>query len=792
MVMGNYIKAYGVKKHNLKNIDICIPKGKLTAITGVSGSGKSSFAFDGLYEEGKRKYLSITESQFSLETSNDFERIEGLSPTIGVEQRIIRQSNPLSTVGTKTRLINALASLFSVSGVIDPEYDDGKPLSIDMFQKNSPNGMCLHCLGTGEKKVFDEAKIFEDSNAKLSTLLFGFLDRGRSQKKYRAFLEQNGLFPSQTLGELTDEQLQKLKYGDRKDIFPGIMPLIMNASKYNLISSRQIEIITEEYGKKIICPRCLGVGLNQIASHTKLQDRTFAEVSNMSLSELDNFLLNAEDNKNRKIVNAIRLRIQYLVMLGLGHLSMSRPIPTLSGGELQRLCISAFIMSDFDSLTFIFDEPSIGLHEREKEKLIEVLKNIVSAGNTVIVVEHDKSIISIADYIVEIGPGAGNEGGELIFQGEYKEFLNCENSVIAKYLKDRNYFIENYKCQTKNAPALHCDKRLRISGAKIHNLKNMSLSIPLYKMVGFAGVSGSGKSSLIAHTLVPKLKMLIRNRVIQNEDDGFYDYPRELDDVEIFGTEYINKCYVINQQPIGRAKTSNIATYTGVFDVIRKLFAETEDAKDFGFDMSFFSLNAEGGCPTCKGQGFLVYNVGFGDINMICDRCHGTGYIEEVLEVKYHNKNIAEVLEMTVKEACGFFKDVPKIYQIVCLLDKVGMGYIKLGQKTTTISGGEAQRIKLAKELGKSRNKDNIYILDEPTVGLSLKDSEHLIYLLREICNAGNTVIVTEHDIDVLSCCDYLFELGPKGGDEGGYLIAEGTPKSLKENSNSIIGGYLK
>ena len=790
--MGNYIKAYGVKKHNLKNIDICIPKGKLTAITGVSGSGKSSFAFDVLYEEGKRKYLSITESQFSLETSNDFERIEGLSPTIGVEQRIIRQSNPLSTVGTKTRLTNALASLFSVSGVTDPEYADGKPLSVDMFQKNSPNGMCLHCLGTGEKKVFDEEKIFEDRNAKLNALLFGFLDRGKSQKKYRTFLEQNGLSPSQTLGELTDEQLQKLKYGDRKENFPGIMPLIMNASKYNLISQRQIEIITDEYGKKIICPRCNGVGLNQIASHTRLQDRTFAEVSNMSLTELEKFLLCVEDDKNKKIVNAIRLRIQYLVMLGLGHLSMSRPIPTLSGGELQRLCISAFIMSDFDSLTFIFDEPSIGLHEREKEKLIEVLKNIVSAGNTVIVVEHDQSIISIADYIVEIGPGAGTEGGELIFQGEYKDFLNCKNSVVAKYLKDINYFIENYKHQTKNAPALHHEEKLSISGAKIHNLKNVSLSIPLYKLVGIAGVSGSGKSSLIAHTLVPKLKMLIRNRVVQNEDEDIYDYPRELDDVEIHGTEYINKCYVINQQPIGRTKTSNIATYTGVFDVIRKLFAETEDAKDFGFDMSFFSLNAQGGCPTCGGQGFLVYNVGFGNINMICDQCNGTGYIEEVLDVNYHNKNIAEVLEMTVKEACGFFKDVPKIYQILYLLDKVGMGYIKLGQKTTTISGGEAQRIKLAKELGKSRNKDNIYILDEPTVGLSLKDSEHLIYLLREICNAGNTVIITEHDIDVLSCCDYIFELGPKGGNEGGYLIAEGTPKSLKENSNSIIGGYLK
>lgn len=790
--MQKYIKAYGVKKHNLKNVNVCIPKGMLTVITGVSGSGKSSFAFDVLYEEGKRKYLSITESQFSIEASNDFEHIDGLSPTIGVEQRIIRQKNPRSTVGTKTRLANALASLFSVSGVIDPEYDDGKSLTVDMFQKNSPNGMCLQCLGTGEKKVFDEEKIFGNRSVKLNSLLLGFMDRGKVKNKYEDFLEQNNLSPLQTIDELTEEQLQTLKYGNRKDGFPGVMPLIMNASKWKLLSQRQVELITEEYGKKIICPRCQGVGLNQIASHTRLYNRTFSEVNDMSLVDLEKFLCTIEDEKNKKIVNAIRVRIQYLIMLGLGHLSLARPIPTLSGGELQRLCISAFIMSDFDSLTFIFDEPSVGLHEREKEKLIQVLQEIVAAGNTVIVVEHDERIISIADYIVEIGPGAGAEGGKLIFQGNYNDFLNCKDSIIAKYLKESNYFIENYKHHMDTAPILHSDNKLCIRGANINNLKNLSLSIPLYRIVGFAGVSGSGKSSLVAHTIVPKLKQILRNRVIQGENEELYDYPIELDQVSIDGVEYINKCYVINQQPIGRAKTSNIATYTGVFDVIRKLYAETEEAKEFGFDMSFFSLNAEGGCSVCDGQGYLTYNVGFGDVSMPCEQCHGTGYIAEVLEVKYRNKSINEVLDMTVKEASSFFKHIPKIYRILCLLNQVGMGYIRLGQKTTTISGGEAQRIKLAKELGKSENKDNIYILDEPTVGLSVKDSEHLMYLLREICNAGNTVVITEHDIDILSCCDYLFELGPNGGSEGGYLIAQGTCESLKENEDSIIGGYLK
>jgi excinuclease ABC A subunit len=512
----------------------------------------------------------------------------------------------------------------------------------------------------------------------------------------------------------------------------------------------------------------------------------------MCLYDLVNFLSLLLNDNNKKIIQAINIGINYLIMLGLGHLSLSRKIPTLSGGELQRLCISAFIMSDFDSLTFIFDEPSIGMHECEKEKLIKILQKIVDDGNTVIAVEHDEKIISTADYVVEIGPGAGIDGGKLIFQGSYNNFLDCNTSEIALYLKESDYFVNEYKKHIDMETVSNLDFNLRIEGANINNLKNFSVTIPLYKLVGFAGVSGSGKSSLVAQTIVPKLKQIIKSRVIQNEDDVLYDYPMELDNVSISGAEYINKCYVICQQPIGRSKTSNIATYTGVFDIIRKLYAETEIAQDYGYDMGYFSLNAQGGCSACDGQGYITYNVGFGDVNMVCDQCLGTGVIKEVLNVKYHDKSINEALDMSVREACSFFQDIPKINQILSLLDRVGMGYIKLGQKTTTISGGEAQRIKLAKELGRSDNRDNIYILDEPTVGLSFSDTKHLLYLLREVCNAGNTIIITEHDTNILSCCDYLFELGPKGGKEGGYLIAEGTPESLKKNIRSVIGKYLK
>ncbi len=782
--MNDYIEIKNARIHNLKGIDIKIPRNKLTVITGVSGSGKSSLAFDTLYEEGKKRYLMFSGTQFMVDTAETFDSMTGLSPTVAVEQRIIRQSNPRSTVGTRTKIGNMIAMLYATYGVRDGEYDDGLPLSMECFLKNSPKGMCVKCLGKGIVYKVNEEALFSDTSVKLNHILGdGKTHLGGFRRRLLEFCSYHGLSVDQTIGSLDEDSLMLLKYGDGgKTNFAGVIGWILQAVKW----SKEKDINNWLAELKCVslspCKKCNGTGLGEQASHATIGGKTISELENMYISDLCNFL-SSVDIKKTPLFEDIIIKLRCLIDVKLHHLALSRPVPTLSGGEIQRLFLASYIIAEMDSIIFVFDEPTIGLHEVEKENLIAIIKNLVSRGNTVIAVEHDENFMRKADYIVDLGPKAGIYGGERIFQGNFHEFLECNNSNTAPYLREEN----NFQIKTSFKP-VNPQKVIKITNATLHNLQNVTTEIPLGLMVGIAGVSGSGKSSLISDTLVPKLKELLKMKCMAEDDE--VEEETDISNVVISGIEHIKKCFVIDQRPIGRSSTSCPATYTGIFDRVRALFA-----RESGQAAGLFTVNSIGGCSVCKGNGVTHYHVGYGNfIAMECETCSGTGFIPEALEVTIDGKNIRDILNMTIDEAVPYFKTKDKLIEnILETLRRVGMGYIKLGQKTPTISGGESQRIKLAKELAKGQKAtDNVYILDEPTTGLSFYDSVGLMKLMEELVKKGNTVIVTEHDPYVLSNCDYIIEMGIGGGSDGGNVIATGTPTDLRYNKNSIIGGYLK
>lgn len=781
--MNNVIKVTGARIHNLKNIDIEIPKGKLTVITGVSGSGKSSFAFDTLYEEGKRRYLMFSNTQFMVDNVPTFESITGLSPTVAVEQRITRQSNPRSTVGTRTKINAMLAALFATYGSRDPECDDGQPLSMEMFQKNSPKGMCVRCLGTGQIYTVDEDDLFRDKSRTLFNLFGG--PRPHYDRRIREYCNAANLSPDQTVDSLSEDEFRKFKYGGNGvKHFNGVIPWIIEFYKWSIPKNNWGSQFTCVH--LVSCPKCGGSSLSEQAAHTTLSGKNITQLENMYISDLYEFL-KKDKLSGTKLLEEILIKLECMIDVGLHHLALSRPVPTLSGGEIQRLFLASYIIAEMDSIIFIFDEPTIGLHEVEKQKLIDIIQNLIKRGNTVVAVEHDINFMQAADYIIDLGPRAGEYGGERIFQGSYADFMKCWNSLTAPYLSGKLPMPVKTEYKPKNKTKL-----LRLDNCSIHNLRNLSVDIPLGLLVGVAGVSGSGKSSIISDTLVPKLKEVLKNKFV-DEDDEIETIA--LPDVKIAGIESIKKCVIIDQKPIGRSRTSCPATYTGIFDRVRRMFAEAPESIAQGFSPGMFSVNSEGKCRTCNGDGVIHYHVGFGNfIDVDCETCGTTGFMPESMTITVDGKNIRNILEMSITNAIEYFKDKDKTsYRMLKTLDRVGLGYMSLGQKTPTISGGEAQRIKLAKELGKSgSSKDNVYILDEPTTGLSFSDSKRLIQLMQELVDNGNTVIVTEHDPVVLSNCDYLIEIGPGGGSDGGYVIATGTPAELKNNKKSIIGRYLK
>ncbi|KRF20212.1 excinuclease ABC subunit UvrA [Paenibacillus sp. Soil787] len=779
--------------HHLKYVDVDIPKGKLVVFTGVSGSGKSTLAFDLLFEEGRKRYLNSiglsTESGWN--EGEPFTKIRGLPPAIAVAQNTIRQSNPRSTVGTKTRILDLLCRLYSIEG-----KDSNRKLMklpSELFAYNRPEGMCPGCYGLGYVMEVDQRKLIPDQDWAMDKICRKF---GHVLANTLSHLgEATGVnWKTAPYRSLTEQQKHDFLYGV-PHAFEGVIPFL-NARRNTSPISRVL--FERRFYSSSICSLCHGYRVKEQALNVKIENKHIGELLLMPASDLESFLQSLNSRirlqpESKPIIDFVISKCEQLINVGLKYLNALRSIPSLSGGELQRLYLMLHLQSDFDSLLYIFDEPTAGLHEVEKGPFLERLRNLTKSGNSVIIVEHDASTILAADYVIEMGPAAGKNGGEIIYFGSVERMTEDSRSVISPYLTGAKKYPpkENRNNMTDTA-------RFMIRNASLHNLKDITVEFPIGVMVGVCGVSGSGKSSLVSGTLVPLLKYYfdmgsdeIEGETSEGEESDVAEAIQELGSLE--GWEFIKKCVVVTQAPIGRSGMSTPVTYINIWDKLRKLFAEQPQAVVRGYTPSHFSFNTEsGGCPNCKGEGTVSINLGpIGTINHECPACHGTRYKAEILEVKYKGHSIYDVLIADVEEALTWFSEHKAIFKMLETLVRVGLGYLSLGQPAPTLSGGEAQRIKLAKELGKVNKPGTVYVLDEPTNGLGPTDIERLLSLLKELVDQGNTVILTEHKADVLSCCDWLIEMGPGAGSEGGSVIAQGTVEHLMTHPTSQIGQYL-
>ena len=668
------------------------------------------------------------------------------------------------------------------------------------FSFNSPKGACPHCNGLGEEAVFDREKILPDPALSLRDGGVEPLGKYRNNMLF-AILEMLGRRYDFTLddpvGTISEEGMNAILYGDSE-------PLTINLAEFcstggnNLVSwegvaeyigrtededSARSRKWREQFLVYKKCSVCGGTRLRDEALHFRIGGLNIAEVSAMSIARFSEWIADIEkyfSPKERKIaqeiVKEIRERLRFLVEVGLGYLSLARSSRSLSGGESQRIRLATQIGSKLVHVLYILDEPSIGLHQRDNERLIRSLKELRDAGNSVIVVEHDEDMMRAADYIVDVGPLAGRKGGRIVAAGSFDDILHA-NSITADYLTGRRRIENPEKLRPGNG------KSLIIRGARGNNLKNVDVEFPLGKLICVTGVSGSGKSTLVNETLRPILsKLLYRS----------YDQPLDYDSVE--GTEHIDKLVVVDQAPIGRSPRSNPATYSNVFSDIRKLFESTPDAQIRGFKAGRFSFNVKGGrCEECRGAGVQTIEMNFlPDVYVTCKACGGHRYNRETLEVKYKGKNIDDVLNMTVNMAVEFFANIPSIHQKLKAIQDVGLGYLTLGQPCTTLSGGESQRIKLSSELSKRDTGRTLYILDEPTTGLHFEDIRQLLDVLAKLVDRGNTVIVIEHNLDVIKVADHLIDIGPEGGEEGGRIVATGTPAEVACCPESYTGRFLQ
>ena len=758
------IKIQGARIHNLKNINLTIPKRKLVAITGISGSGKSSLAFDILFEEGKNQYLSSIGILARLDSEDRFDRIEGIGPTVAVRQNTIRQSNPRSTVGSKTRILNQLALLYASDGKALDETSEH--LSPGFFLYTTADGMCLSCQGRGSYYDINLEQLIPDKTATLLEVYeslqvtAGFLQI--LKKKY-------GMYFDTPFWELPEDIQGEVVYGmyDNGKQSYCLERILRNAYEKG-------EDVEEVY-VKTICPDCHGERTSEEARKIFLNGKQIGELGQMTLTGLLDFLNGILEKElsqfGKNVTKNIKEKLKNLIKFRLGHLTLYREMASLSGGEIQRIFLHLHLESNLNSLIYVFDEPMAGLHPSEKQSMIEAVKKLRDLGNTVIVVEHDKEMIRHADHIIEIGPKAGIEGGTVVYQGDYEGYEKVD-TLLSQYLSGKSLMPE----RTVRKCRFNKEDCLTLEHANTNYLKDLTVAFPLHAMVGIAGLSGSGKSSLIEETL---LKRLVSSRKYGHATG-------------IMGVERISGFVKISQEPIGRSANSTPASYIGIWDKIRELFAKQPEAKIKNMSAGHFSFHSKGACPDCGGSGYeRIFLTSDFSVEKLCQTCNGKRFNEESLSVDYRGKTITDVLDMSIAEAITFFEDQNSIVKPLRILEQMGMGYLRLGQPSSSLSGGEAQRVKLAKELGRQLKGNMLYVLDEPTTGLSLYDTALLLKLLDQLVLSGNSVIVIEHNVEVLKSCDYIIELGPEGGDKGGETIASGTPDELRDNLNSKTGRFL-
>jgi excinuclease ABC subunit A len=909
--MPEAINIRGIRVHNLKNIDVSIPTRRLVVVTGVSGSGKSSLAFDTLYAEGQRRYvesLSAYARQFLERMEKpDVQSVDGVCPAIAIRQRAPSR-NPRSTVATATEVHDYLRLLFARVGrtVCDSCGSDvakdtaesvtdrllglpwgerllvGFPLqaggtpradlfdrlrkkgfgrllvgeevteldayvgsdetltvlvdrlvvgsevrsrltdSIEMafaeggglaliqviggpilrfserfecarcarpfeepqprlFSFNNPYGACTVCHGFGNLIEIDQDLVVPDKGKSLS----GGAIEPWNKPHYRAILAELQRFARSrripldvAWSDLSEEQRRLVLEGDEE--FHGVVGFFrwLETKKYKV----QVRVFLSRYRGYQVCPSCEGSRLRPEALRTKIGERNIHETCGLSVRELRVFLSRLrlgemEQEIARKVLGELDRRLSFLADVGLEYLTLNRPFGTLSGGEAQRIALATALGTGLVGTLYVLDEPSIGLHPRDTARLVEILKSLRDQGNTVVVVEHERAIMKMADHIVDLGPGAGDQGGRLIFEGSYPELLRDARSLTAKYLRGEIQIPVPQKRRRGNGLALG------IRGASAHNLKNIDVRIPLGAFTCVTGVSGSGKSTLVHDVLCGSL---LRRKGRWDRSVGSHD--------RIEGGEFVDEVVLVDQSPIGRTPRSNPVTHLKAFDPIRELFAATRDAQSRGLVASHFSFNVPGGrCETCGGDGQVKVDMQFlADVYLICETCAGRRYRPSVLEVRYRGRTIDQVLDMTVREALHFFSGQPRVIRRLKVFDQIGLGYLRLGQPATTLSGGEAQRVKLASHLLRRPGERVLYVLDEPTTGLHMADVAELLACLGRLLDAGATLVVIEHNMDVVKQADWVVDLGPDGGTAGGHLVFQGTPEALAAQSAGLTYRYLR